>query len=99
MFLVAMLVCHHAAAAGSRHKVCQFCGVPWVALTPRNVSAVQVRDPSFDMVTFLRRLRADVPVIVRAYLLGQTDVLAEHCAPQMVEQLSAIIRAQHTQVG
>ena len=58
----------------------------------------QVRDPTFDMVTFLRRLRADVPVIVRAYLLGQTDVLAEHCAPQMVEQLSAIIRAQHAQV-
>ena len=58
----------------------------------------QVRDPSFDMVTFLRRLRADVPVIVRAYLLGQVDVLAEHCAPQMVEQLSAIIRAQHAQV-
>ena len=51
------------------------------------------------MVTFLRQLRADVPVIVRAYLLGQTDVLAEHCAPQMVEQLSAIIRAQHAQVG
>ncbi len=50
------------------------------------------------MVTFLRRLRADVPVIVRAYLLGQTDVLAEHCAPQMVEQLLAIIRAQHSQV-
>ena len=62
------------------------------------MSCLQVRDPSFDMVSFLQRLRADVPVIVRAYLLGQVDVLAEHCAPQMVEQLSAIIRAQQAQV-
>ena len=58
----------------------------------------QARDPAFDMVTFLRRLRTDVPTIVGAYLGGRADVLAEHCAPQMVEQLTAIIRAQHSQV-
>ena len=50
------------------------------------------------MVSFLRRLRTDVPTIVGAYLGGRADVLAEHCAPQMVEQLTAIMRAQHSQV-
>ena len=64
----------------------------------RAFKEVLVRDPAFDMVTFLRRLRADVPTIVGAYLNGKADILAEHCAPQMVEQLTAIIRAQHTQV-
>ena len=33
------------------------------------------RDPSFDMPAFLRQLRADVPVIVRAYLLGDIPAL------------------------
>jgi len=64
----------------------------------RAFKEVLVRDPTFDMVTFLGRLRADVPTIVGAYLNGKSDVLAEHCAPQMVEQLTAIIRAQQTQV-
>ena len=43
-------------------------------------------------------MRADVPTVVRAYLLGETAVLKEHCAPEMIERLSAIIAAQHAQV-
>ena len=61
-------------------------------------SAPQVQDPAFDIVSFLRQLRADVPTIVGTYLRGQADILAEHCAPPMVQQLTAIIRAQQAEV-
>lgn len=43
------------------------------------------------------QVRADVPTVVRAYLLGDNEVLKEHCAPEMMERLTAIIAAQQAQ--
>ena len=41
--------------------------------------------------------RADVPLVIRAYLEGEMGVLREHCAPEMLERLSGLIRAQQAQ--
>lgn len=46
----------------------------------------------------LAQVRADVPTVVRAYLMGDTAALKEHCAPEMTERLTAIIAAQQAQV-
>lgn len=63
----------------------------------RGFREISIRDPSFDMPTFLSRIRADVPTVVGAYLVGDIDILKEHCAPDMLERLTAIIKAQQTQ--
>ncbi|KAL6778006.1 TIM44 [Auxenochlorella protothecoides x Auxenochlorella symbiontica] len=54
---------------------------------------IRARDPDFDMVRFLARVRADVPVIIGAYLRGEADVIREHCSPEMVERLTGIMAA------
>jgi len=38
-----------------------------------------------------------VPLVTRAYLEGELAVLREHCAPEMLERLSGIIRAEQAQ--
>eukprot|EP00887_Chlorella_sp_A99_P003311 scaffold9.g3311.t1 len=54
---------------------------------------IRARDASFDMVDFLRHLRADVP----AYLEGRENVIQQHCSPEMVERLTGIMHAQRQQ--
>ncbi len=56
--------------------------------------ALRAADPAFDMVTFLAQVKADVPVVLRAYLTGDAAALAEHCAPEMVERLAGVAAAQ-----
>ncbi|KAK9816836.1 hypothetical protein WJX72_005698 [[Myrmecia] bisecta] len=58
---------------------------------------LRARDPNFDMVLFLRHVKVDVPVIIRAYLQGKVEVLKEHCTPEMVERLTGIINHQKAQ--
>lgn len=41
---------------------------------------IGTRDPAFDMPRFLGQIRADVPTVVRAYLLGDTAVLKVRCS-------------------
>ena len=55
---------------------------------------IRSRDPSFDMVEFLRLLRSDVPHLIKAYLTGEEQLIKEHCSPEMVERLTGIMRAQ-----
>lgn len=55
---------------------------------------IRARDPRFDMVEFLRHLRNDVPLIIRAYLSGDEDIIKEHCSPEMIERLTGIMKAQ-----
>lgn len=55
---------------------------------------IRSRDPSFDMVEFLGHLRNDVPVLLRAYLTGDEEVIKEHCSPEMIERLIGIMKAQ-----
>ena len=51
---------------------------------------IRARDPGFDVVRFLAQVRADVPVVIRAYLTGDEAVIHEHCSPEMVERLTGI---------
>lgn len=55
---------------------------------------IRSRDPTFDMVDFLRRLKDDVPVVIQAYLNGHEDTIKEYCSPEMIERLTGIIKAQ-----
>eukprot|EP00891_Asterochloris_glomerata_P009946 jgi/Astpho2/9946/Aster-06651 len=55
---------------------------------------IRSRDPNFDMIRFLYDLRADVPVVIKAFLTGNVGTLQQHCTPDCVERLSGIIRAQ-----
>lgn len=58
---------------------------------------IRARDPRFDMVLFLRRLKKDVPVIIKGSLDGNALLLKEHCAPEMVERFTGIFAAQQAQ--
>ena len=60
---------------------------------------VRSRDSRFDMVAFLRTLRRDVPTVVAAFLNGDVTVLREHCTPDLVTRLAAIIEAQRASVS
>eukprot|EP01026_Neomeris_dumetosa_P045387 TRINITY_DN38439_c0_g1_i4.p1 TRINITY_DN38439_c0_g1~~TRINITY_DN38439_c0_g1_i4.p1 ORF type:complete len:479 (+),score=67.01 TRINITY_DN38439_c0_g1_i4:44-1480(+) len=55
------------------------------------------RDNNFDMVKFLSSLKVDVPVVVKAYLEAQEEVLKQHCSKEMVERLMGIAKAEHKQ--
>ena len=59
---------------------------------------IRSRDPQFDMVLFLRRLKKDVPVVIKGSLEGDVPLLKQHCAPEMVERFSGIFAAQKAQV-
>lgn len=58
---------------------------------------IQQRHPGFDMVAFLRGLKEDVPIVIRAYLSGDERVIGEYCSPEMVERLTGIIKHQKEQ--
>lgn len=58
------------------------------------IREIRSRDPSFDMVNFLKLLRGDVPLVIGAYLRGDEEEIAAHCTPEMVERLTGIIKAQ-----
>jgi import inner membrane translocase subunit TIM44 len=55
---------------------------------------IRARDPGFDMVEFLRLLRADVPLLIKAYLTNDQALIKEHCSPEMIERLTGIMKAQ-----
>ena len=59
---------------------------------------IRARDPRFDMVLFLQRLKKDVPVVVKGSMEGNQPVLKQHCAPEMVERFSGIHNAKKAQV-
>lgn len=63
----------------------------------RALREIRARDPSFDMVAFLRGLRADVQTVVKAYLESDEGVIREHCSPEMIERLTGIMRGQKQQ--
>lgn len=58
---------------------------------------IQQRHPGFDMVAFLRGLKEDVPIVIRAYLAGDERAIEEYCSPEMVERLTGIIKHQKDQ--
>ena len=58
---------------------------------------IQQRHPGFDMVAFLRGLKEDVPIVIRAYLSGDEGIIGEYCSPEMVERLTGIIKHQKEQ--
>ena len=51
------------------------------------------------MIRFLYDLRADVPVVIKAFLTGNVGTLQQHCTADCVERLSGIIRAQEATVS
>ncbi len=55
---------------------------------------VRLRDPAFDMVAFLGGVKADVPGLLRAYLLGDGPAMAAHASPDLVERVVAVHAAQ-----
>ena len=59
---------------------------------------IRSRDPRFDMVLFLQRLKKDVPLVIKGSLEGDAPLLKQHCAPEMVERFSGIFAAQQAQV-
>ncbi|QDZ22719.1 subunit TIM44 of mitochondrial import inner membrane translocase [Chloropicon primus] len=50
---------------------------------------IRVRDPSFDMVDFLRDVKRDIVPVMNAYLKGDMDVLKEHCSKEVCERVEA----------
>lgn len=48
------------------------------------------RDPNFNMVNFLKSVKADVPVVIKAYLEGKEEVLKEHCTDELLERLMGL---------
>ena len=64
----------------------------------RALREIRTRDPEFDMVSFLARVRADVVTVIQAYLGGDEEVLTQYCSAEMVERLMGIVRAMHAQV-
>ena len=50
---------------------------------------IRVRDPTFDMVEFLRNIRQDIRPVMNAYLKGDMDVLKEHCSSEVCERVQA----------
>ncbi|KAL4447609.1 hypothetical protein ABPG75_004828 [Micractinium tetrahymenae] len=63
----------------------------------RALREIRARDPAFDMATFLRNLKQDVGVVIKAYLESDEGVIREHCSPEMIERLTGIMRAQKQQ--
>ena len=59
---------------------------------------IRSRDPRFDMVLFLQRLKKDVPVVIKGSLEGDAPLLKQHCAPEMVERFSGVFAVQQAQV-
>ena len=59
---------------------------------------IRSRYPEFDMVHFVRALKLDVPVVIKAYLEGNLEALKEHSSPQMMERFTGIINAQKAEV-
>lgn len=59
---------------------------------------IRSRYPGFDMVQFVRTLKWDVPVVIKAYLESDLEALNEHCAPEMMERFSGIVAAQKAEV-
>ena len=59
---------------------------------------IRSRYPSFDMVQFVRMLKADVPLVIKAYLEGNLKALEEHCSPEMMERFSGLVAAQKAEV-
>ena len=59
---------------------------------------IRSRYPDFDMVHFVRMLKVDVPVVIKAYLEGDLEALREHSAPDMMERFAGIIKAQKAEV-
>lgn len=64
------------------------------ALTYREV---RMRHPTFDMPTFLRSIKHDVPVVIKAYLEGNSDILKEYCSDNMLERLTGIYKVTQAQ--
>lgn len=60
---------------------------------------IRSRYPEFDMVHFVRALKLDVPVVIKAYLEGDLEALKEHSSPQMMERFTGIINAQKAEVS
>ena len=60
---------------------------------------IRTRYPAFDMVAFMRLLKGDVPLVIKAYLNGDLEALREHCSKEMMERFSGIIAAQKAEVG
>jgi len=58
---------------------------------------VRSRDPGFDFVRFLASVRGDVPVVVAAYLAGDSAALSAHCSPDLVERVAAVHVASRAQ--
>lgn len=59
---------------------------------------IRERYPAFDMVEFMKLLKGDVPVIIKAYLTGDLATLKSHCSKEMLERFSGIIAAQRAEV-
>eukprot|EP00803_Ostreobium_quekettii_P009333 evm.model.scf_282EXC.7 EVM.evm.TU.scf_282EXC.7 scf_282EXC:68677-72165(-) len=63
----------------------------------RVMREIRLRDPSFDMVGFLRSVKADIPVIITAYLEGNEPVLKQHCTQEMTERLIGMFKHYEAQ--
>ena len=60
---------------------------------------IRARYPGFDMASFVRELRGDVPLVIKAYLDGDLATLKEHSSKEMMERFTGMIAAQKAEVG
>lgn len=59
---------------------------------------IRARYPGFDMAAFVKELRGDVPLVIKAYLDADLATLREHCSKEMMERFSGMIAAQKAEV-
>jgi import inner membrane translocase subunit TIM44 len=62
--------------------------------TAKALREVRTRDPNFDMVDFLQKLKTDVPSIISSYLAGRQEEITSHCTPDFAERVTGILKTQ-----
>jgi import inner membrane translocase subunit TIM44 len=61
------------------------------------MAQILARDPGFDMARLLASVKADAPVIVKAFLTHDLATLRQHCGPELMEKFAGIFK--HFEVG
>lgn len=58
---------------------------------------IRSRDAAFDMSRFIYNVKVDAPVVVKAFLTHDLEVLRRHCGPELMERLTGIFKHFETQ--
>mmetsp|Transcript_17311 Transcript_17311/g.29562 ORF Transcript_17311/g.29562 Transcript_17311/m.29562 type:complete len:395 (+) Transcript_17311:46-1230(+) len=60
--------------------------------TSRAMREVRTRDITFEINSFVRSIKMDAPIVVKAFLLHDMETLKLHMGPEMLERLAGIFK-------